>query len=141
MPRIGLNNCNCFAIRKAARRVTQLYDTELASAGIRVTQFMILMTLDQQAVVSVNELAEQMVMDRTTMGKNLRPLERDGLVEVRISKTDRRSRDILLTRKGAALLERAYPLWRHAHTKFQEKHGAKFAETLRSMLSEVSASA
>ena len=141
MTRIGLNNCNCFAIRKAARHVTQAFDATLAPSGIRVTQFMILMALDRESGLSVNELAETMVMNRTTMGKNLRPLERDGLLEIRISKIDRRSRDILLTRKGRSLLERAYPLWRNAHDSFQNAHGMKFAESLRSMLAEVSAHA
>ena len=139
MSRIGLDNCNCVAIRKAARRVTQAYDAALADAGIRVTQFMILMALEGDDGVSVNNLAETMAMDRTTMGKNLRPLERDGLVDVKVSESDRRSRDIVLTRKGRALLERTYPLWRRAHQEFQDKHGAKFAENLRAMLSEVSA--
>ncbi len=100
---------------------------------------MILVALNREDGVSVNELADTMAMDRTTMGKNLRPLERDGLVDVKVSESDRRSRDIVLTRKGRALLERAYPLWRRAHQDFQDKHGAKFAETLRTMLGEVSA--
>lgn len=141
MSRVGIDSCNCVAIRKAARRVTQAYDAALAEAGIRVTQFIVLMALQGEDGVSVNDLAETMAMDRTTMGKNLRPLERDGLVDVKVSETDRRSRDIVLTRKGRALLERAYPLWRRAHQDFQEKHGAEFARTLRSMLGEVSASA
>jgi len=139
MSRIGIDSCNCVAIRKAARRVTQAYDAQLADAGIRVTQFMILMALQGEDGVSINDLAETMAMDRTTMGKNLRPLERDGLVDVKVSETDRRSRDIVLTRKGRALLERAYPLWRRAHQEFQDKHGAEFAKSLRTMLGEVSA--
>lgn len=139
MTRVGLDVCNCFAVRKAARRLTQTYDAKLAPSGVRVTQFMILMALNREDGLSVNELAEFMVMNRTTMGKNLRPLEREGLVDVRVSKEDRRSRNILLTRKGRALLEKAYPLWRSAHESFQEQHGAKFAEQLRGMLREVSA--
>lgn len=135
--RIGLDNCNCFAVRKAARRVTQTYDAALAPAGIRVTQFMILMALNRSDGMSVNELAELMVMNRTTMGKNLQPLERDGLVEGRIDKEDRRSRRTFLTRKGSALLEEAYPLWRGAHDDFQKTYGAKFAESLRGMLGQI----
>lgn len=138
MARIGLDNCNCFAVRKAARRLTQSYDAKLAPSGIRSTQFMILMALNQKEALSVNELAEIMVMNRTTMGKNLQPLKRDGLLQIQISKTDRRGRDITLTRKGVALLEQAYPLWRSAHDAFQENHGKKFAESLRAMLGEIS---
>jgi DNA-binding MarR family transcriptional regulator len=138
MARIGLDNCNCFAVRKAARRLTQTYDAKLASSGIRSTQFMILMALNRNEGLSVNQLAETMVMDRTTMGKNLQPLSRDGYIEIQVSKIDRRSRNIVLTRKGMALMERAYPLWRSAHDAFQEAHGAKFSENLRAMLEEVS---
>lgn len=139
MGQIKLDNCNCVAIRKAARQITQAYDAQLAEAGIRVTQYMILAALNREHGVSVNDLAGTMAMDRTTMGKNLRPLERDGLVDMKVSESDRRSRDIVLTRKGRALLERAFPLWRRAHQEFQDKHGAKFAENLRAMLGEVSA--
>lgn len=138
MARIGLDNCNCFAVRKAARRLTQTYDAKLAPSGIRSTQFMILMALNRTEGLSVNALAEVMVMDRTTMGKNLQPLSRDGLIEIQVSKTDRRSRTITLTRKGAALLEQAYPLWRSAHDAFQQAHGTKFSENLRAMLADVS---
>lgn len=138
MGQLGLDACNCFAVRKAARRMTQIYDAKLAPSGVRVTQFMILMALNNVGGLSVNRLAELMVMNRTTMGKNLRPLERDGLVDVRISKEDRRSRDILLTRKGRSLLDRAYPLWRSAHDSFEQEHGVRFAEQFRSMLGEVS---
>ena len=138
MGQLGLDACNCFAVRKAARRMTQIYDAKLAPSGVRVTQFMILMALNNVGGLSVNRLAELMVMNRTTMGKNLRPLERDGLVDVRISKEDRRSRDILLTREGRSLLDRAYPLWRSAHDSFEQEHGVKFAEQFRSMLGEVS---
>ena len=137
MAQPGLDTCNCFAARKAARRLTQTYDAKLAPSGVRVTQFMILMALNREDGLSVNELAELMVMNRTTMGKNLRPLERDGLVDVRISKEDRRSRDILLTRKGRSLLDKADPLWRSAHDSFEQEHGVKFAEQFRSVLSEV----
>lgn len=138
MGQLGLDACNCFAVRKAARRMTQIYDAKLAPSGVRVTQFMVLMALNNVGGLSVNRLAELMVMNRTTMGKNLRPLERDGLVDVRISKEDRRSRDILLTRKGRSLLDRAYPLWRSAHDSFEQEHGVKFAEQFRSILGEVS---
>jgi DNA-binding MarR family transcriptional regulator len=138
MARVGLNNCNCFAVRKAVRRLTQAYDAKLAPSGIRSTQFMILMALSRKEGLSVNELAKMMVMDRTTTGKNLQPLVRNGLLDIRISKVDRRSRDIVLTRKGAALLEVAQPLWREAHDEFQDTFGAGFSAGLRSMLDKVS---
>ena len=71
-------DCNCFAVRSAARHVTQLYDQLLAPAGLRVTQFSILAKLKHKGPLTINALADDMVMDRTTLGRNIRPLERDG---------------------------------------------------------------
>jgi DNA-binding MarR family transcriptional regulator len=132
--RISLRDCNCFYVRKAARHLTQIYDTILAPSGIRSTQYMILAVLNERGGLSVNELADVMVMNRTTMGKNLRPLERDGLIAVNVSDADRRIRTAALTKKGSKVLESAYPLWKIAHSNFQKKHGKQFAEDFRSML-------
>jgi DNA-binding MarR family transcriptional regulator len=95
---------------------------------------MILAVLNERGGLSVNELAEVMAMNRTTMGKNLRPLVRDGLIAVNVSDLDRRSRNVGLTKKGSKLLEEAYPLWKIAHSSFQKKHGSQFSEDLRGML-------
>ena len=85
MPTLTLprpEDCNCFAVRSAARHVTQLYDQLLAPAGLRVTQFSILAKLKRKGPLTINVLADDMVMDRTTLGRNIRPLERDGLISV-----------------------------------------------------------
>ena len=85
MPTVTLprpEDCNCFAVRSAARHVTQLYDQLLAPAGLRVTQFSILAKLKRRGPLTINALADDMVMDRTTLGRNIRPLERDGLISV-----------------------------------------------------------
>src|SRR5260370_42496651 len=74
--------CNCFAIRSAARHVTQLYDEVLGATGLRVTQFSILAKLKRRGPLTINALAEDMVMDRTTLGRNIQPLDRDGLIRV-----------------------------------------------------------
>jgi DNA-binding MarR family transcriptional regulator len=132
--RISVRDCNCFYLRKAARHLTQIYDTILAPSGIRSTQYMILAVLNERGGLSVNELAEVMVMNRTTMGKNLRPLVRDGLIAVNVSDLDRRSRTVSLTKKGSKMLGDAYPLWKIAHSSFQKKHGRQFSENLRGML-------
>jgi DNA-binding MarR family transcriptional regulator len=135
--RISLRDCNCFRTRKASRRLTQIYDTILAPSGIRSTQYMILAVLYERGGLSVNELAGLMVIDRTAMGKNLKPLERDGLIAVNVSDEDRRSRTVTLTKKGAKVLEQAYPLWKTAQSRFEKKHGKQFAEDLRGMLDVV----
>src|SRR6201990_1767062 len=131
---MSLLDCNSFQTRKAARHLTQIYDTILAPSGIRSTQYMILAVLNEEGGLSVNELAEVMVLNRTTMGKNLRPLVRDGLIAVNVSDLDRRSRTVSLTKKGAKMLGDAYPLWKIAHSGFQKKHGRQFSENLRGML-------
>jgi DNA-binding MarR family transcriptional regulator len=132
--RINVRDCNCFFLRKAARHLTQIYDTILAPSGIRSTQYMILAVLNERGSLSVNELAGVMVMNRTTMGKNMRPLVRDGLIAATVSDLDRRSRTVSLTKKGSKVLQDAYPLWKTAHSSFQKKHGAQFSEDLRGML-------
>ena len=134
---IELSECNCFATRKAARRLTQIYDARLAPCGIKSTQLMILAAIDRKGELSVNDLAEIMVLDRTTTGKNLKPMEREGLLKSVVSKADRRRRAITLTAKGKGLLARAYPYWKSAHEGFQKTHGAKFAENYRAMLHKV----
>ncbi len=132
-----LGECNCFATRKAARRLTQIYDTKLAPCGIKSTQLMMLAAIERKGELTVNDLAQIMVLDRTTTGKNLKPMEREGYLNSAVSKADRRSRSITLTAKGKAMLIRAYPLWKSAHDEFQRTHGAGFAARYRQMLREV----
>jgi DNA-binding MarR family transcriptional regulator len=138
MPVFDFSECNCLATRKAARRLTQVYDAKLAPCGIKTTQLTILAAIDRKGELTINDLAETMVLDRTTTGKNLKPMERDGYLRSAVSKTDRRSRSITLTAKGKSLLARAYPLWKSAHDQFQRKHGAEFAASYREMLRQVS---
>src|SRR5271169_4767435 len=85
-------NCNCLAVRQAARYITQFYDQYLAEAGLRTTQYGILAKLKRHGPMSINVLAAELVMDRTTLGRNVQPLERDGLIAIEPDPQDRRSR-------------------------------------------------
>src|SRR6516225_3847704 len=85
-------DCNCLAVRQAARYITQFYDRYLAAAGLRTTQYGILAKLKRQGPMSINALAAQLIMDRTTLGRNVRPLERDGLIVIEPDPADRRSK-------------------------------------------------
>ena len=85
-------DCNCFVVRSAARHVTQLYDQFLAPVGLHVTQFSILAKLKRLGPTTINALAKEMVMDRTTLGRNVQPLERDGLVKIEASAADGRAK-------------------------------------------------
>src|SRR5437899_12784468 len=93
--------CNCLALRQAARHVTQFYDQCLAATGLRTTQFSILAKLKRLGPMTINALARELVMDRTTLGRTMLPLERDGLIRIADGKLDRRSKELHLTKKGA----------------------------------------
>jgi DNA-binding MarR family transcriptional regulator len=126
--------CNCMALRRAARGISNFYDSQLAPSGLRATQFAILVLVNMLGEASVNAVAERLALDRTTAGKNLRPLEAAGLVNIAPSKKDGRQRAIRLTKAGKAALKAAMPLWRRAQARFESANGADKAATLRATL-------
>lgn len=136
-PPIGVDQCHCFATRKAARQITRLYDAHLQPTGLRITQFLLLATLNQQQDVTVNGLAERLDVERTAMGKMVGFLERDGFVRVRPSPTDGRSRIVELTPEGKDLFERAAPLWLEAQQHFNDMNGATNVTALRRSFSKM----
>ena len=134
---VRIRECNCLALRQAARHVTQFYDQHLAAAGLRTTQFSILAKLKGLGPMTINALARELVMDRTTLGRTMLPLERDGLISISDSADDRRSKNLALTKAGAERLHRAARLWSNGQKAFETKFGAKRAAELRALLSEV----
>src|SRR6267143_5542580 len=106
--------CNCLALRQAARHVTQFYDQFLAPSGLRTTQFSILAKLRLEGPMAINALAKRLVMDRTTLGRNILPLEREGLIAIVPDSVDRRSKVVRLTEAGAARLRAARAGWTEA---------------------------
>jgi DNA-binding MarR family transcriptional regulator len=129
--------CTCGSLRKASRRISQFYDAALAPVGIKSTQYSILAEVDRgsfEGPVTMCELATAMVMDRSTLGHNLKPLERDDLVILRLSDDDRRKRYVELTRKGKSMLQRARRLWRLAEGRFEKIFGEEPAAELRAVL-------
>jgi DNA-binding MarR family transcriptional regulator len=129
--------CTCGSLRKASRRISQFYDAALAPVGIKSTQFAILSEVEHGSTagpVTMCELAAAMVMDRSTLGHNLRPLERDGLVALRQARHDRRKRYVELTAKGRSLLPRARRRWRRAESRFEKIFGKDPAAKLRAVL-------
>jgi DNA-binding MarR family transcriptional regulator len=129
-------SCNCAALRQAARYLTAAYDQVLMPSGLRTTQFSILYKLSARGVQPITELAAVMAMDRTTLGRNLKLLERDGLLRYR-SGPDRRERLVELTASGRKKLEAAYPLWQQAQHQFESRFGATHASELRTTLRSV----
>ena len=130
-------DCNCFVVRSAARHVTQLYDQFLAPVGLHVTQFSILAKLKRLGPMTINALAKEMVMDRTTLGRNVLPLERDGLIRIEASVSDGRAKELHLTKAGEKRLLAGREAWAQAQGRFEDRFGAKRAADFRAMLRAV----
>ena len=137
---VETQDCNCFALRSAARHVTQLYDQFLAPSGLRTTQFSILAKLRRLGPMTINEMARNMVTDRTTLGRNIQPLQRDGWIKVEAAASDRRAKKLHLTKSGEQRLQTALKAWSQAQTKFETTFGPKRAAELRAVLRGVVAS-
>src|SRR5271156_2416032 len=129
--------CNCLALRQAARHVTQFYDQFLASSGLRATQNSILARLQRNGPMTINALAAALVMDRTTLGRNILPLQRDGLIAAVPGKSDRRSKELRLTGPGLARFRAALKGWQEAQVQFEANFGVGRARQLRALLQEV----
>ncbi len=127
-------NCNCLAIRRAARHVTQFYDRQLAPVGLRTTQFTILTATRERAPVTINVLAKALGMDRTTLGREIVPLEREWLLQGEPSPTDGRAKQVRLTKAGERQFKAALTRWSRAQAQFERPFGEDRAGELRAML-------
>ncbi|MGH7629446.1 MAG: MarR family winged helix-turn-helix transcriptional regulator [Gemmatimonadales bacterium] len=136
----ALQGCTCFNLRKAARAVTQLYDEFLRPSKLRATQFSLLGVLAQAGTLSITELAETAVMDRTTLKRNLELLEREGLVRIRPG-TDARVREVSLTQAARERLLAALPHWEQAQAHVTSQLGAARSHRFLSDLSAAVAAA
>jgi DNA-binding MarR family transcriptional regulator len=128
--------CNCLALRQAARHLTQVYDRHLAQTGLRSTQYSILSKLSRLGPMPIGKLAETMVMERTALGRALRPLERDRLIAIGDG-PDARTRSVRLTPKGIARFKAAAVIWQQAQTEFEGAYGSDAARDLRVSLMRV----
>jgi len=129
--------CNGTALRKATRRVSQLYDTVLAPAGLRGTQRSLMMHIARAGNPTMGELAAALVLDRSALAHNLKPLERDGFVAVVADPDDRRSRRVELTALGWAKLDQSQALWADAQRRFEACFGSAEASALRAALATI----
>lgn len=132
-------DCNCFALRQAARYVTQLYERHLAPLGVTSAQYTLLAKLARRPGLTMLELAHEMVMDRTSVVRALKPLQRDGYVIGEISKHHGRTHAFRLTRAGEQLLEQARLAWRSAQDEFEQRFGRDRAQALRDELHSLTA--
>ena len=115
-------NCACLKVRMAARAVTRAYDSALRPIGLRATQLSMLVAIAIASAISIAALASFLGMDRTTLTRNLRPLEKEGLISVG-PEGWRRSRTLEITKKGRSRLREALPLWERAQDALRQKLG------------------
>ena len=130
--------CVCANLRRTARAVSQLYDAALADSGLKITQFSLLRSIERNEPAPINVLAEEMELDRTTLARNLQPLERDELI-ILAAGSDKRVVEVRLTAAGREAIERALPLWHATQRGIEKRLGAKFKAVLRDLADEVSA--
>lgn len=126
-------DCACFNTRKTARVLGQVYDRALAPAGLKNTQFTALAFADAYGGISITELSKAMEIERTTLTRNLKVLERDELVKVGPG-ADGRSKTVTLTAKGKRLLHATLPLWEQAHARMLREFGASRWKSLQKEL-------
>lgn len=128
------DTCLCLHVQRAARALARRFDAVLAPLGLTNGQFSLLMSLNRPQPPGLGDVATLLVMDRTTLTANLKPLARRGLMKIAVDKQDRRSRRLMLTAAGRALLGTAYPLWKAAHAETERLVTACKPEELRKAL-------
>lgn len=119
---LDVTTCTCANLRKATRVVTQLYDAALQPTGLKATQFSLLATLAMRGDMRLTQLADALVMDRTTLTRNIKPLMEKGLIGVAHEK-DQRVRMIILTGDGERIFNDALPLWKQVQSQFVDDLG------------------
>lgn len=132
----GANNCALANLRKTTRVITQLYDQALKGVELRGTQFTLLSAIAVSEIITINELAAKLVMDRTTLARDLKPLEERGLVTIQVGENDLRTRQLKLTTSGRQLLLKAIPLRQKAQEEVEKALGTQRLESLIALLGE-----
>lgn len=130
----ALSLCNCFAVRQAARQVTRQYERYFAQADLTSAQFSILVALSEQGPMTMLDLATVLVMDRTTLLRAMKPLQREQLLRSAASDADPRQLVFALSPAGERKLKQAMPLWAKAQEEFEAGMGTREAARLRSAL-------
>src|SRR5215831_6605930 len=126
-------NCACLKVRMAARAVTRAYDGALRPVGLRATQLSVLVAVAIDGAISIAALADFLGMDRTTLTRNLRPLQKKGLICIG-PEGWRRSRNLEITKKGRSRLRQALPLWQRAQRALKQRLGDRNWDLVRNGL-------
>ena len=128
--------CPAFNIRAASRVITQLFDEILKPSGLQITQFAVLVGVVSLGSPTINQLAKGLVMDRTTLTRNLKPLENQGLIKI-LSGDDKRTHTVDITTKGKFTLKKTLPYWEKARATVAKEFGQKHLDGLLKDLSNV----
>ena len=131
-----LASCACHRVRTAARAVTRAYDEALRPVGLRATQLAVLVATAADDPLSITALAKLLGMDRSTLTRNLRPLEAEGLISVGLEGW-RRSRTLEITKKGRSRLRAAVPLWENAQRTLRRKLGDRRWDLIQNDLDDL----
>lgn len=124
-----VESCLSLGIRKANRVMSQIYDQHLADCNLRSTQYSILRVLYHRGEATGRDLRNFLVLDQSTMSRNLKPLLRDGFI-VQSEGEDRREKPLKLTSKGRTLHKKAAPLWEKAQAEVKRRLGAEMSQQL-----------
>lgn len=121
--------CFCLQLRKATRKIGARYDAALAPVGINIAQFSLLRTIARRQPISLTELGRKLELDRSTMGRNVRVIEKMGLVELGRG-DDQREATVALSERGHEVLRAAEPLWARCQDEVGQRLGADRLELL-----------
>jgi len=131
------SECICMRVRRTSRALSRLYDDNLRPTGLQASQLTLLgaaAALGDAGGANMGKMADVLGMDRTTLTRNVRPLEKAGLLRVARDPADARARIVLLTRAGEQAIEEAFPLWEKSQKQVRSLLGASQVENLREHL-------
>ena len=129
--------CLCAVIRKAGRILTRQYDKCLKPSGLKITQFSMLVNIARNPAITVSELAKLLVMDQTTVSRNLQVLEKSGYIHLEPEVTDQRIKNIQIADRGMSKVNEARPLWERAQLDMERVLGGQSIEGLLGSLIKI----
>ncbi|CDZ58901.1 Transcriptional regulator, MarR family [Neorhizobium galegae bv. orientalis] len=127
------DTCHCILLRKASRKVSSYYDEALAPLGVNIGQFSLLRNINRLAPISLTDLAVQVELDRSTVGRNAKVLERMGLVVIGHGE-DQREAMLTVAPQGHAILKQGAPLWDGVQDDIEARLGAEKTRQLQELL-------
>jgi DNA-binding MarR family transcriptional regulator len=131
------DRCLCLHVQRAARALARRFDDALRPVGLTQGQFSLLTALNRAAPPTIGAVADLLALDRTTLTANLKPLARRGLLKVKVDRQDKRSRRLLLTPAGRAVLAAAAPIWKRTHAQAERLLRSAGPDAVRASLREL----